>query len=193
MSDQMVKGRGPLKHPDRYTYRDCRTWPDEERWELIDGKAWEMSPAPPRRHQTVLGPLCSQLDTFFAEKPCRPHLGPLDVFLLDEGEDIDNAKHVVQPDAFVVCDKSKLIDQGVKGAPDFTPATAMKDQTQKRRLYEEKGVREYWILNPDTLELFIYTLKEGKYGLPAVADIRTAVNVGIFEGLSLQVREEDLG
>ena len=104
---------------------------------------------------------------------------------------------MVQPDAFVVCDKSKLIDEGVKGAPDFiieilSPSTAMKDQTEKRRLYEEKGVREYWILNPETLELFIYTLKDGRYGLPATADIREPVAVGIFEGLSLTVREEDL-
>ena len=67
----------------------------------------------------------------------------------------------------------------------------MKDQTEKRRLYEEYGVREYRILNPETLELFIYTLKDGKHKLPAAADIRKPVAVGIFEGLTLTVREED--
>ena len=197
MSDHTVKGNSSLKHPDRYTYRDYRNWPDDERWELIDGKAWDMSPAPSRLHQTILGSIYSQMNTFFSGKPCRPHIAPVDVFFSESGEDIDTARHVVQPDTFVVCDKSKLVDQGVVGAPDFiieilSPATAMKDQTEKRKLYEHKGVREYWILNPDTCELFIYTLKDGKYGLPTPADIRNPVNVGIFEGLSLRVREEDL-
>jgi Uma2 family endonuclease len=197
MADQ-VQGTSALKHPDHYTYRDYKNWPDDERWELIDGAAYDMSPAPRRLHQTILMQISSQLDTFFSGKPCWPHIAPVDVFLSDAEQGSDDAKNVVQPDAFVVCDKNKLNDQGVMGAPDFiieilSPSTAMKDQTEKRKLYEAKGVREYWILNPDTFELFIYTLKEdGTYGLPSVADIRTPVRVNIFEGLALQVREEDL-
>jgi len=68
----------------------------------------------------------------------------------------------------------------------------MKDQSEKRKLYENHGVREYWIINPDTFELFRYTLNAEKYGLPAVADIREPVEVSIFPGLSLKVRSEDL-
>jgi Uma2 family endonuclease len=197
MSEEVIKGTNPLTHPDRYTYRDYRNWPGEERWELIDGVAWDMSPAPKRRHQTILGSLYTQLSIFFSGKPCRPHIAPVDVFFIEPGQDTQDAKNVVQPDAFVVCEKDKLTDIGVVGAPDFileilSPSTAMKDQSEKRRLYEEHGVREYWILNPDTFELFIYTLKDGTYGLPRVVDIRSAVEVGIFDGLSLQVREEDL-
>ena len=197
MADQ-VQGTSAFKHPDRYTYREYKTWPDDERWELIDGVAYDMSPAPRRLHQTLLGAIFTQLSLFFSGNPCWPHIAPVDVFLSDPGEEPDDTKNVVQPDAFVVCDQNKLTDSGVVGAPDFiieilSPSTAMKDQTEKRKLYEAKGVREYWILNPDTFELFIYTLKEdGSYGLPSVADIRTAVPVGIFEGLELQVREEDL-
>lgn len=197
MADQ-VQGTSALKHPDRYTYRDYKSWPDDERWELIDGAAYDMSPAPRWLHQTILGAVFTQLNLFFSGKPCRPNIAPIDVFLADEGESIDDAKDVVQPDLLVVCDRSKIVDRGVVGAPDFiieilSPSTAMKDQTEKRKLYEKKGVREYWILNPDTFELFIYTWKEvGTYGLPSVADIRTPVPVGIFDGLELQVREEDL-
>jgi Uma2 family endonuclease len=193
-----VRGTSALKHPDRYTYRDRLNWPDDERWELIDGVAYDMSPAPRWLHQAILTQLSSQLDTHFSGKLCRPSIAPVDVFLVDEGESIDDAKHVVQPDLLVVCDRDKIVDQGVVGAPDFiieilSPGTAMKDQTEKRKLYEAKGVREYWIINPDTLELFIYTLKQdGVYGLPSVADIRTPVGVEIFEGLFLQVREGDL-
>jgi Uma2 family endonuclease len=198
MGDDMVKGTSALKRPEGYTYADYKQWPEDERWELIYGEAWSMSPAPRRKHQGQVIQIAAQLDQFFSGKPCRPHIAPVDVFLLQEGEEAEAAKTVVQPDAFVVCDPGKLTDEGVIGAPDFiievlSPATAMKDQTEKRLLYEAQGVREYWIINPDTFELFIYTLKENrKYGLPEVADLREAVPVRIFEGLSLKVRPEDL-
>jgi Uma2 family endonuclease len=201
MDEPVVAGTSPLKHAlsggSPFTYRDYKAWPEGERWELIHGKAYAMSPAPRRFHQVLLGGLHAQLHSFFSGKPCRPHIAPVDVFLPDGDETLDEIKEVVQPDTFVVCDKSKLIEEGVLGAPDFiieilSPSTAMKDQTQKRMLYEAKGVREYWIVNPDTFEVFIYVLKDGSYGLPSVADLRQPVPVSIFTGLVLQARPEDL-
>jgi hypothetical protein len=45
---------GPASAPEeRFTYRHYRTWPDSERWELIEGHAWAMSPAPLRAHQKL--------------------------------------------------------------------------------------------------------------------------------------------
>ena len=122
---------------------------------------------------------------------------PLDVFLPKGDELIDNISDIVQPDTFVVCDDKKLLDIGVLGAPDFVievldSVTAMKDQTQKRMLYEARGVREYWIVNPETFELFMYFLEDGWYGLPSVAENREATGVRIFPGLALRVRPEDL-
>jgi len=197
MDEEVVPGTSPRKSDRPFTYKDYKAWPDEERWELINGEAYAMSPAPRRIHQTLLGGLFVQLDSFFSGKPCRPYIAPVDVFLPEGDEPIDSVEHVVQPDAFVVCDKSKLIDEGILGAPDFvievlSPGTAMKDQTQKRRLYESRGIREYWIVNPETLEVFMYVLKGDAYGLPSVADLRGPVPVSIFPGLALKVRPEDL-
>jgi len=201
MVEPVVAGTSPLKHAlprDRpFTYRDYKAWPEGERWELIHGEAYAMSPAPRRLHQNLVIQFAAQLDTFFSGKPCRPHIAPVDVFLPEGDEKLDDIQEVVQPDAFVVCDRTKLIDEGVLGAPDFiieilSPSTAMKDQTQKRMLYEARGVREYWIVNPDTLEVFIYLLKGERYGLPTVADLRQPVPVSIFAGLVLQARPEDL-
>ena len=197
MGQSVVPGTSPLKHDKPFTYRDYKTWPDTERWELIHGEAYAMSPAPRRVHQNLLIQIAAQLDTFFSGKPCRPHIAPVDVFLPEGDEKLDDIEQVVQPDAFVVCDKDKLIDEGVRGAPDFiievlSPGTAMKDQTQKRMLYEAQGVREYWIVNPDTLEVFIYSLDAGHYRLPVAADIRQPTAVKIFPGLMLQARPEDL-
>lgn len=197
MSEAYVAGTSPSKGERPFTYADYKSWPDGERWELIDGEAYAMSPAPRRVHQSMAIQFAGQLDAFFSGKPCRPYVAPVDVFLLEADESLDDAVQVVQPDAFVVCDRSKLVDEGVRGAPDFvievlSPHTAMKDQTQKRRLYEKHRVREYWIVNPETFELFIYTLKNDAYGLPSVADLREPVPVSVFPGLALKVRPEDL-
>ncbi len=197
MADRAADGTGALKRPGRFTYRDYKTWPAEERWELIYGEAYAMSPAPQRVHQTLLAKVYVQIDAYFAGRPCRPHIAPVDVFLLKAGETVDNAEHVVQPDAFVVCDEQKLADNGVVGAPDLvievlSPTTAMKDQSEKRLLYEKYGVREYWIINPDTFELFAYTLQDGRFPLPAVADLREGFTGVVFPHLTVRVRPEDL-
>ena len=197
MGETVALGTSPRKSGKRFTYGDYKSWPDGERWEIIDGAAYAMSPAPRLMHQSVLGGLFAQMHNSFAGKPCRPYIAPVDVFLPEGDEPLDDIEHVVQPDAFVVCDTSKLIDEGVRGAPDFiievlSPGTAMKDQTEKRRLYESHEVREYWIVNPETLEAFIYLLKDDKYGLPSAADLRQPTTASIFPGLALKARPEDL-
>jgi len=98
------------------------------------------------------------------------YLAPLDVFLVEGDEPLEDCELVVQPDLMVVCDNHKLIDEGIRGAPDFiieilSPTTAMRDQSDKKLLYESKGVREYWIANPETMEVFRYVLEQSHYGL----------------------------
>ncbi len=192
-----TQGNTALRPERRYTYADYKTWSEDERWELIDGVAYAMSPAPRRRHQDFTGQLFGHLFNYFYDKPCRPYISPIDVFW-SKLDDLDEEDTVTQPDLLVVCDPSKLVDEGIRGAPDFivevlSPHTAFKDQTQKRAIHEKHGVREYWVVNPDTFETFIYTLRpEGNYGLPRSADLRSPVSVSIFPGLELCVRVEDL-
>jgi Uma2 family endonuclease len=192
-----VDGTGARKDDERYTYRDYRTWPATQPCELIGGRVYDMSPAPRPPHQALVLQIAAQLDAFFAGKSCRPHIGPIDVFLSHDDEPIDEVEHVVQPDALVVCDESRLIAEGVRGAPDFvievlSTSTAFKDQGEKRNLYEAFGVLEYWIVNPETLEVLVYLLRDRRYGLPVAFDLREAVAVSTFPGFTLRVRPEDL-
>jgi Uma2 family endonuclease len=195
---QIVHGTSPAKRPDRYSYREYRSWPDNERWELIHGAAFDMSPAPRRVHQSFVIRVASQLDRHFLGTECRPYVAPVDVFLPEADEPLDEIRTVVQPDVFVVCDSGRLIDEGVRGAPEFvvevlSPGTAMKDQSEKRKLYAEHGVGEYWIINPDTFEVFVYFLRADQtYGLPTVADLRDGVPSTRFPELILRVSPEDL-
>jgi len=127
----------PLYQSDRFTYADYCTWPEEERWELIDGKAYAMRPPRPA----------------FIGTACWVYVAPFDVRLPDRDEADEAVAAVVQPDIAVICDPVKLDDKGCRGAPDWiiavlSPATVAKDQIQKRALYERHGVREYWLVHP---------------------------------------------
>lgn len=196
------EGSSALKADRRYTYRDYRTWPDDERWELMDGTAYAMSPAPRREHQGLAGLIYRSIMEHLSSRDCKSYIAPIDVFFLQENEDLDDAVFVVQPDVVVVCDPAKLIPEGIKGAPDLvveviSPSTAMRDQTEKREIYERGGVREYWIANPMTLEVLVYARSagsagDGGYDLPIPARLPDGVQSRIFPGLTVRVTKEEL-
>jgi Uma2 family endonuclease len=181
----------PLKNPNRpFTYGDYRRWPAEERWELIDGAAYAMSPAPSRGHQEVVGELFRQIANFLAGKPCRPYIAPFDVRLPEAGEADDAVKTVVQPDISVVCDPAKLDEAGCRGAPDFivevlSPGTSSKDQIHKKALYERHGVGEYWLVHPVDHTLTRYFLEDGRYAAPLIEETVGITPVRTLPGLSI--------
>ena len=162
-----TNGTAAVSPDERYTYKEYKSWPEGERWELIDGLAYAMSPAPTRSHQEFVVDLVGKLYAFLQGKPCRLLVSPIDVFLpasRDEAE--DEVDTIVQPDVIVVCDHEKLIDKGVRGGPDFvveilSPSTAMKDLSQKKTIYAKHEVREYWIVNPEDRAGMAYRL-DGK-------------------------------
>ncbi len=129
----------------KYIYTDYITWPDDERWELIEGEVYNMAPAPSFRHQRIVGNLYRILGNKLAGKPCIPELAPTDV--------IFSEYDVVQPDVFVVCDHSKITEANIQGAPDIivevlSPFTALKDKREKKFLYEKFGVKEFILIDP---------------------------------------------
>ena len=160
----------PAESPkERYTYRHYRTWPDSERWELIDGQAWAMSPAPRRRHQEVSGALFRKIGNFLEGKPCKVYEAPFDVLLPESDEDDDEVATVVQPDIAVFCDRSKLTERGARGAPDLvveilSPSTSRKDLREKFDRYQRAGVREYWVVDAEAWSIWAYRrTAEGRF------------------------------
>lgn len=160
----------------RFTYADYLQWPDGERWELIDGTAYAMAPAPTISHQTLVLNIAKQIDDALDGAPCRALIAPVDVLLPATDEADEQTATVVQPDILVVCDPAKLTERNVRGAPDWiievlSPATARHDHLTKRALYERAGVREYWLVHPVDRVITVYTLKDGQYGGPEIADM----------------------
>ena len=159
-----------------HTYGDYLAWPEDVRYELIDGIAYAMSPAPTVSHQEVLLELSRQVDEALDESACRVLIAPLDVRLPRSDETDAAVDTVVQPDLLVVCDPARIDERGVRGAPDWiievlSPATAAHDQVRKRDLYERAGVREYWLVHPTDRIVTVYRLENGRYGRPDIAEL----------------------
>jgi Uma2 family endonuclease len=175
----------------RYSYADYLGWDDGQRWELIDGQPFAMSPAPLVVHQTLVGELFRQIGNALEGKPCQALVSPLDVRLGPTEARDGQIEHVVQPDILVVCDPDKLDERGVRGAPDFvvevlSPSTASHDHIRKRRLYERFGVGEYWVVHPTDRIVAVYTLRgpaddtERGYGGPEFVAMEGALPVGVL-------------
>jgi Uma2 family endonuclease len=180
------------KERERFTYGDYLKWPDEERWELIDGVAYNMSPAPLRRHQKILGDVFAEFYNYLKNKPCQVYVAPFDVRLPENNEHDEEIETVVQPDIVVVCDKNKLDNKGCKGSPDIiieilSPYTAKKDFVTKYHLYERHKVKQYWIFDPETDGVVIFKLKNNKYEMPEEYKKEDKIRVDIFEGLEIDL------
>lgn len=182
----------PLRDQHLHTYGEYLSWPDELRYELIDGRAYAMSPAPTRQHQGIVGELFRQIANALQGHPCRAYVAPFDVRLPRGGEADDDVDTVVQPDIVVFCDRSRLDERGARGAPDWiievlSPGTASHDQLLKRDLYERHGVAEYWLVHPGDRLVTVYRLLDGAYGKPHVQEFAGSLGPMIPDGVQVDL------
>lgn len=191
----MPKTSSKNTEKEKYTYADYLKWNDGQRWELIHGEAYDMSPAPNESHQSISGELFGQIRDFLksAKKPCKAYSAPFDVRFPEGVRDDDKISDVVQPDVVVICDRSKIDRRGCNGAPDFiieilSPSTLTKDIYFKRDIYEKNGVKEYWIIDPAEQVVIIYLLGEDKkYGKPEVRAGNGKLKSVAIEGLEIDL------
>ncbi|NLI79607.1 MAG: Uma2 family endonuclease [Candidatus Riflebacteria bacterium] len=164
----------PVTNPNgRFTYGDLCTWPEDERWELIDGEAVAMVPPPNQRHQEVVGELYRQMANFFLGKTCKVLVRPFGVLFPKAGEPDERVATMVEPDVMVICDPGKLNGKVCRGAPDLvvevlSPSTSSQDCIRKRRVYEAAGVREYWLVDPANRVIIVLRNLDGKGFGPAI-------------------------
>lgn len=131
--------------------------PENERWELFEGVPYAFSVRLPRQ---------------------------------DEAD--DKTSTVVEPDLSIICDHSKLDKYGCRGAPDWivevlSPSTALRDMNSKRSLYEQHGVKEYWIVHPTDRWIMVYQLDaSGHYGPPQIFGMTEPTPVSLFPEFSIE-------
>ncbi len=177
----------PQTETGEFSYTDYMRWPENERWQLLDGFAYAMSP-PTVPHQIVVSELGTQLITQLRGQRCRALVAPVGVRLPKAQEADQDIRTVFEPDVLVVCDPNKIEKAGLRGAPDFvvevlSPSTASFDQIEKRKAYEKAGVRELWLIDIASGLLTIYrqlgegfapaflTRAEGKIAIDALPGI----------------------
>ncbi|MDB4285799.1 Uma2 family endonuclease [bacterium] len=179
-----------------YTYADYMNWKFAERVELMWGKIFKMSPTPNMFHQKVATRLTSRLEVYFSKHSCEAFVAPFDVRLPQKNGSGKNPSTVVQPDICVICDLSKLDVQGCNGAPDWvieilSPGNTSKEMREKFQVYQESGVREYWIVDPMEKNVTSYVLNdEGLFiGKPPYIEIDTDAFPYIFPELKINLQE----
>lgn len=190
-----------------YSYADYLLWRFEERVELIKGKILKMSPAPSRKHQGISSTIHILLGNYLMQKGCVLYAAPFDV-RLPISEDLNISKKyknkakklqdgkiltVVQPDITVVCDPDKLDERGCIGAPDLvieilSPGNKDIELKDKFEIYQESGIKEYWIVEPDEY-IIVYTLQKGKYNGSKPFTSGEKVTSTLMPELSLNVSE----
>ena len=169
------------KKDGEYTLDDYYALPDERRVELIDGVFYDMS-APAVIHQKILG----ELHILFREcmdaheGECEVYLSPCDVRL-----DCDN-KTMVQPDLLVICGPYDLGAKRFEGAPDLvleilSPSTRSKDMLLKLYKYQNAGVKEYWIVDPDRETVMVYDFRDDNF-YPEKYDFDSVIPIHISGG-----------
>ena len=176
----------------RHTFADCLTWSENERIEIINGEAVMMAP-PTRIHQEILMELSRQLANFLEGKKCKVYPAPFAVRLFEkDGDTPEDVDTMVEPDISVVCDHDKLDKHGCKGAPDLvvevlSPSTRRHDRLVKLDLYQRAGVREYWIVDPDSSTVQVFMLKNGYLHPYEVYSEKDIAKVNVLDGCFIEL------
>lgn len=182
-----------------YSYADYLTWQFDETVELIKGKIMLMSPAPNVKHQSISMRLSGGLYPFFKQQKCRLFAAPFDVRLYDRKKStVANQEiyTVVQPDLCVICDRDKIDVQGCLGAPDWiieilSPGNSKREMQIKYALYQESGVKEYWLVYPYEQAVYQFILDEDteKYRLFAMHSGVDKATPSLFPDLEVDLQE----
>lgn len=186
-----------------YSYANYLSWKFQERVELIKGKLFQMS-APSVNHQRLLGFIHAEMYNYLRNHPCEVFSAPFDVRFPDDSILSNKVYTVLQPDICVICDQSKLDRRGCIGAPDIvveilSHGNSRMELKNKFDIYEQYGVREYWVVHPEKRSFLKYLLNDsgvfvagGLYGGGAefVSDILPGFRLNIEEVFGLTRFEE---
>ena len=173
----------------------------EKRYELVNGQE-VMLAQPSINHITISVNLLHIIKGYLKGKRCRV-FAEADVYF-------DENNHYI-PDLVVVCDRNKIKNNYIDGAPDLaveilSPSTGTRDLGIKKNVYEKFGVKEYWIIDPKSKSIIVYHLKEGKLEFDnryAVlenweeealnekekAEHKLALKVSLYDDLEIEVKE----
>ena len=170
-----------------YTIADIEALPDGERAELIDGEMFMMA-TPMTVHQRILVKLILKIGSYIEQNKgnCELLPAPFGVFIKKDD------RNYVEPDISVICHGDRLDEKGCHGAPDWvieivSPSSRKMDYVRKTKLYQETGVREYWIVDPNKEMVTVY--HEKQWDVPVCHSFAERIQAGIYQDLYLEFTE----
>jgi Uma2 family endonuclease len=198
--DEPVRQFNELDASLTYSYSNYLNWLFPERVELIAGRIFKMSPAPSSFHQVITGKIYRRLGNFLERQSCKVFISPFDVRFPKESKDDNEIFTILQPDICVICDSNKIDARGCIGAPDLvvevlSPGNTKMELLNKYRVYEEFGVKEYWVVSQSDQSILIYTLTEmGKFQPSKIFTLSEKITSTVLPGFELALDDvfEDL-
>jgi len=191
LSNEPVREFNDIDASLTYSYANYLNWLFEDRVELIKGKIFKMSPAPSRMHQEISRNIFLKVGIFLQDRLCKVYSAPFDVRFPKESKADRDVYTVLQPDICVICDKSKLDDRGCIGAPDLvveilSPGNTKVELLYKYQVYQEFGVKEYWVVSQSDQSILIYTLNEyGKFQPSKIFTLSEKITSSVLPGFEL--------
>ncbi len=153
--------------------------------ELWDGELF-MSPAPSFLHQEIVDRFHDLLKAWVRQHQLgKTGLAPLDMVL--------TSRRAVQPDVVFISNKRlEIIKERIMGAADLvaevlSPESRRRDRIDKRDLYEQHGVREYWLIDPEARTVEVLHLEGGVYQLVGRWHPREQARSRLLEGFEVPV------
>jgi Uma2 family endonuclease len=186
-----------VEEPDHsltYTYAEYSRWKFLERLELLRGRIFRLA-SPSIKHQRICLKLAAHLYTFLRGKTCQVIIPPYDIRLpVRNRKRDDEVTTVVQPDLSVFCDPLKVEDRAAIGAPDLivevlSPGNNRYDLHDKYDIYQEAGVKEYWIVDPVKASVQVSLLEEGRFGPAGVCTGDQPLQPRCLPGFSIAVKD----
>ncbi len=172
-----------------YTYDDFLTFPnDGTRYEIIKGEVC-MSPSPSLFHQDIIGNLYKHISNYVQKnKLGKIYFAPTDV--------IFSMTSIAEPDILFVSSERQhiLTKKNIIAAPDFvievlSQANQNYDEVKKKNLYEQFGVKEYWIVDPEKQTVQQFVLEKEKYSTGKIFSSKEKITSAVIKGLRISVKK----
>ena len=138
---------------------------EHRKYEIHDGKIYYMAGAATGHGDAVMN-ISTLFKNFLKGKKCR-------VFNESVNVTLKRNFRKFLPDVKIVCDPGKIKKDGIYGAPDLivevlSPSTQENDRGYKFKLYEQNGVKEYWIVDINSKNVEVYLLKDDRFELDKI-------------------------
>ncbi len=178
-----------LDNQGSYTRGDLVRFPVQMRVQLIDG--WMIIPPPvPEVHQNIIAELMYQWTRYLKEEelPFKAVSSPVRFSRMEDD------RTVLIPDLAVVRHPESILCPDIHVLPDFvaevtTRGTNCLDHVIKSRIYRDWGVKEYWIINPQTSCIEIHDFKTSSGEPTETHAFGASVPVRSYAGFSIHTAE----